>query len=180
MNDNSREKSEFLEWIFLIVLTLILAVLINTFIFSQTIVKGSSMEPTLKTNDRLLINKIGFLVDNIEYGDIVEFHNPYNKNDDNYIKRVIALEGDIVEIIENRVYVNQNLLTEEYTSTNGETKIESEYYWEIKNDEVFVLGDNRPKSDDSRIFGPIKKDSIVGIAFFRFYPFNKFGNLNIN
>ncbi|QQK07649.1 signal peptidase I [Miniphocaeibacter halophilus] len=180
MNKNNKEKSEFLEWIFLIVFTLALAILINTFVLSLTIVKGSSMEPTLKTNDRLLINKISFLVDNIEYGDIVEFHNPYNKNDENYIKRVIALEGDIVEIIENRVYVNQNLLDENYTSTKGETKIKSEYYWEIQEDEVFVLGDNRPKSEDSRAFGPIKKNSIVGIAFFRFYPFNKFGSLNIN
>lgn len=175
MNSNKKVKSEFFEWIIMIIVAVILALIIRYFVLSSTLVNGSSMEPTLKTNDRLLVNRISFMVDDLKYGDIVEFHNPYNEKED-FIKRVIALEGDVVEIKNNIVHVNNKPLKEEYTSTeNGFTTFGAESYWEVGKDEVFVLGDNRPNSNDSRAFGPIEKDSIVGIAFFRFYPFSKIG-----
>lgn len=177
MNNTKKVKSEFFEWIIMIVVAIVLALIIRYFILSSTLVNGSSMEPTLKTNDRLLVNRISFMIDDLKYGDIVEFHNPNNEKED-FIKRVIAVEGDIVEIKNNIVYVNNEPLEEEYTSTeNGFTTFGAESYWEIQKDEVFVLGDNRPNSNDSRAFGPIEKDSIVGIAFFRYYPFSKIGLL---
>lgn len=165
-------KQIFKEIISTVVLALIIAFLITKFIGSTTIVDGISMEPTLKTNDFILVNRIGYLLGDVKHGDIVQFHSPNNKNKD-FIKRVIAVEGDIVEIKNNRVYVNKNELVENYTMTNGITGFKNEKHWEIGKDEVFVLGDNRDHSNDSRAFGPIKKDSIVGVAFLRVYPFEE-------
>ncbi|QQK08232.1 signal peptidase I [Miniphocaeibacter halophilus] len=165
-------KQVFKEIISTVVLALIIALLIIKFIGSTTIVDGISMEPTLKTNDFILVNRIGFLLGDLEPGDIIQFHSPNNKKKD-FIKRVIAVEGDTVEIKNNRVFVNGNELVENYTMTKGITGYKDEKHWEIGKDEVFVLGDNRDYSNDSRTFGPIKKDSIVGIAFLRIYPFKE-------
>lgn len=165
-------KQVFKEIISTVVLAAIIAFLILKFIGGTTIVDGISMEPTLKTNDFILVNRIGFLLDDLKYGDIIQFHSPYKEKKD-FIKRVIAVEGDTVEIKNNRVYVNEKELVENYTMTKGITGFITEKYWEIGKDEVFVLGDNREHSNDSRAFGPIKKDSIVGIAFLRLYPFKE-------
>ncbi|WP_099203168.1 signal peptidase I [Miniphocaeibacter massiliensis] len=167
---------EIFEWIVMICSAIILALIIKTFLLSSTLVSGVSMEPTLETNDKLFVNKVSFLVDNVERGDIVEFHNPNNEGED-FIKRVIGIEGDIVEIRDNKVYVNGNMLKEDYTSSNGETIYYNENRWEIGKGKVFVLGDNRPRSNDSRSFGPISKKSIVGIAFFRYSPLSKIGKI---
>lgn len=176
MKKEKKVKSEILEWIIMLATAVVLAFLIKTFILSVTLVQGPSMEPTLRTGDKLLVNRVGFMVDDLEYGNIIEFHSPEDENVD-FIKRVIAVEGDTVEIIDSKVYVNGKQLTEEYTSTNGETEFFTDSYWEIKKGEVFVLGDNRPNSNDSRSFGPINKDSIVGRAFFRAFPLKKFGKI---
>lgn len=176
MENKETMFKEIKEWIFLIIKIIAIAAVIKYFIIGSTIVEGPSMEPTFKTGDMLFVNKISFMVDKVKKGDSVQFHNPRNDGRD-FIKRVIAVEGDTVEIVDDRVYVNGEKLKEEYTSTNGLTTPDMETKWTIEKDEVFVLGDNRPKSDDSRSFGPIKKDSIVGIAFFRYYPLNKIGIL---
>lgn len=170
-------KAELLGWLFTISLSVLILWFVVNFAVGISIVKGSSMEPTLATYDKLFLNKTNFRVEDIKYGDIVTFHNPENK-DESYIKRIIALEGDIVEIIENTVYVNGNPLKENYTNSNGDTELENGSYWEISKGEVFVLGDNRHVSYDSRSFGPIDKESIIGVALFRFYPFDKMGRLN--
>ncbi len=176
MEKNKNMSREILEWLVMIAIAILLAFIIKTYIFSTTIVKGVSMQPTLETNDKLFVNRVSFMIKDLEPGDIVEFHNPNNEKED-FIKRVIALEGDTVEIIDNRVYVNNERLNENYTSSGGETIVYNDDSWTIGKDQVFVLGDNRPKSNDSRAFGPIPKDSIVGIAFFRFLPIGKFGKL---
>lgn len=159
------------------ILTLTLVLLIKNFIFSTTIVDGVSMEPTLNTNERLLVNKIGFKITDLSYGDIIEFENPYNEKDYDYIKRIIALEGDIVEIIDYNIYINGKKIKENYIKEKNSTNFFNDSYWEIGTNEVFVLGDNRNRSQDSRIFGPIDKDSIVGIASYRLLPLKKFGKI---
>ena len=176
MDDKRHLKNELFEWIIMIIIAIILAFVIRTFVVSTTLVSGPSMEPTLLTNDRLFVNRIGFMVNNLKKGDIVEFHNPNNSNED-FIKRVIGLPGDTIEIKDNHVYVNNNMLEEEYTSTHGFTEFFNDSYWEVYEGEIFVLGDNRPNSNDSRSFGKIDSESIVGIAFFRYFPFNRIGNL---
>lgn len=173
--ENKKElRAELFSWLFTISITIFLVWIMVNFIFGITVVKGSSMEPTLKTYDRLFVNKIGLVLDDLKYGDIVTFHNP-NDNKEHYIKRIIAVEGDVVEIIDSKVYVNGEKLKENYTKSKGDTEIANGSYWEIGNNEVFVLGDNRHISYDSRFFGPIDIDSIIGIAKYRIYPFDKVG-----
>ncbi len=159
------------------ILILILALLVKNFVFSTTTVDGSSMEPTFSTNERLLINKIGLRISDLSYGDIIEFKNPYNDEDYDYIKRIIALEGDIVEIKDYNIYINGNKIVESYIKEKDSTSFFNDSYWEIGSNEVFVLGDNRNRSQDSRIFGPIKKTSIVGVASYRLLPLKKFGKI---
>lgn len=170
-------KNSLLEWVVVIAVAFVLSMVIKSFILSSTLVVGSSMNDTLKTRDRLFVNRISFMVDDVDYGDIVEFKSPVEDKD--YIKRVIGLPGDTVEIKDDKVLLNGKELKESYTNSDRTLAITDQTKWEVEEGEVFVLGDNRlPNgSKDSRDFGTIDKDSIVGIAFFRFYPFNQIGTL---
>lgn len=172
LKKNKSMISEVFEWIITIGITILLSFLLMKFVISTTIVDGISMEPTLKTGDRLMVNRIGLRFKDVEFGDIIEFHSPYDEKKD-FIKRVIGVTGDTVDLINSRVYVNGEEIKEDYINEQNSTKIKNGSSWVIGEDEVFVLGDNRNHSGDSREFGPIKKDAIVGKAFFRFYPFNK-------
>lgn len=183
---NSKDKSkktifdEIMGWIMALVFAIILAFFIKTFIFTTTLVDGSSMHPTLQHNDRLIALKISLLFDDPDRGDIVIFESPLNPSDD-YIKRVIAVEGDEVRINDGNVYINGKKLEENYIEMNTKTQLENNTdHWHIDEGMVFVLGDNREfrKSTDSRVFGEIPKDIIKGHAVFRYYPFNKIGVVN--
>ncbi len=170
-------KTEIIEWVKSIALAVIIAIIIKMFIFNTTYVLGYSMYPTLHEKDRLFTNKIVYTFGEPKIGDIVVLEAPDDPDKD-YIKRVIALEGDIVEISDGKIYVNDNLLNENYLKkdvyTYGDLKVK------VPENEVFVLGDNRNRSasKDSRYFGTISIDSIKGKAIYRYYPFdNRFGNL---
>jgi signal peptidase I len=154
--------------------TLALAALLSIglqYVVQQRLVEGSSMEPNLHTGQRLLINRLAtWGVGEIRHGDIVVFHS-WSDNKD-YIKRVIGLPDDTVEIHDNRVYVNGTLLDEPYldqptTDHVGPTKLTA--------DEYYVLGDNRGNSADSRYYGPLHRDHIVGTAFLSLWPPQDFG-----
>lgn len=174
---SKEQDSVFKEWISVIATALIIAFVIHTFILSSTIIDGSSMNPTLEDRDRLLVNKISAHLDRYRHGDIVEFHAP--DRDGDYIKRIIGLPGDTVEILDNEVYVNGQKLHENYTTTQVTLLTTERNRWVVEEGQVFVLGDNRTPggSHDSRSFGTIDMDSIVGIAFFRFMPLSRFGRL---
>ncbi|WP_099203169.1 signal peptidase I [Miniphocaeibacter massiliensis] len=174
--DNEEKNSKNLNSIKTILVVLVLVILVKLFVIDFTLVDGKSMYPTLNHNDRLLVNKLSFFKNDLEYGDIIIFESPIEENK-NYIKRVIGKEGDSIEIKDNKIYVNDKIVKEDYTSTNGYTKYSDISQWKIESGEIFVLGDNRPESNDSRTFGPISRDSIKGIAFFRFYPFNNIGGI---
>lgn len=179
-NEKNEKKSlfdEIMGWIMALVFAIILALFIKTYIFSTTLVDGSSMYPTLEHNDRLITLKLSLLFDDPDRGDIVIFESPLNPSDD-YIKRVIAIEGDEVRIDDGSVYVNGKKLAETYIENGIKTQLENNLgYWHINEGMVFVLGDNRQfrKSTDSRVFGEISEDIIKGHAVFRYYPFNKIG-----
>ncbi len=177
MSEKSKNKNSILEWVVVIVVAFLLSMIIKTFILSSTLVVGSSMNETLNTNDRLFVNRISFMVDKVKYGDIVEFKSPVEDKD--YIKRVIGLSGDVIEIKDNSIYRNGNLLEEDYANSDTTLPINDQTTWEVEEGKVFVLGDNRlPNgSRDSRDFGTIDQESIVGIAFFRFYPFDQIGTI---
>ena len=156
-----------MEWLPYIIIILAV-ILIRSFLFTPIRVNGTSMYPTLKQNDLMILNKIGLSGD-INRWDIVVF-----KEDNKYIiKRVIALPSESVAYIDGKLYINKKQVDDNYSLSN--TNDFNEIY--LKDDEYFVMGDNRTVSADSRSIGPITKDQILGKTKFRFYPFNKIGNV---
>lgn len=158
------------DWVKIIGSAFVIAFLITQFVFSATVVDGNSMQDTLQHHDRLFIRKLGVSVDTLKRGDIIVFHAP-DDNGKDYIKRVVAFPNEYVQIENGMVYINGKRLEEPYINTQY-THITDEKEWYVGENELFVLGDNRIEgmSKDSRYFGPIKGDSIVGKAFFRFFP----------
>ena len=142
-------------------------ILIRTYIATPVIVDGTSMNKTLNDNDVVVLCKVC----KYDRDSIVVL----NESDDGerIIKRVIALPGESISIKKGKSYVNDKLYedTHAYGDTSDYEKIT------LKEDEYFVLGDNRLVSKDSRYFGPVKKEYIQGTAIFRFYPFNKIGSI---
>lgn len=178
--NNKENKDDIIDWIKSISFAIIVAILINTFLFNSTYVLGNSMQPTLHEKDRLFSVKVSLLFKGPERGDIVVIKAPDDTRKD-YIKRVIGIEGDFVEIIEGRVYLNRKLLEEDYIEEDSYTHIYNADTWEVPKGEVFVLGDNREKnaSKDSRSFGTVDAKSVKGITGFRYFPIdNRFGSLN--
>lgn len=146
----------------------LIVVLIRTFLITPAAVSGSSMESTLNNHDLVIINKLVYRIKPIERFDIVVVNN--DKDNDRIIKRVIGLPNETVEYKDNKLYINGKLI---------ETKLSFEYTddfkVETKEDEYFVLGDNRDVSKDSRMLGSFNKKDIVGRVGIRFYPFDKVG-----
>ncbi len=154
-------------------------IVVYLYLFFPTSVIGASMEPTLHTNDRLIVSKISYKLEAIKRGDIVVLHSPKN-SDIEYIKRVIGIAGDEILIKDQGVFINGVKLDESYVSVKTNVW---EYGFSRENvpytvpkDYVFVMGDNRPRSSDSREFGSIPISSVVGKAVLRYYP--QFSSLN--
>lgn len=179
-NNNDKDiKKETIEWIKSIVTAVVIAILIKTFIFNTTYVLGNSMYPTLHEKDRLFANKISLYFTGPSRGDVIVIQAP-DTPDKDYIKRVIGLEGDTVEIKEGKVYVNGVVLKEEYLDSETYTHIYEDSIWEVPEGHVFVLGDNREQgaSKDSRYFGSVSLKTIKGITEFRYFPIdNRFGKI---
>lgn len=149
------------------VLIIIAVILIRTFIITPVRVDGASMDQTLEDGQILLLYKLA----NVDYGDIVVLDE--EKEGEIIIKRIIGMPGDTVSIRDNIIYVNGEEVEEDYAY--GETSDYEEIT--LDDDEYFILGDNRPISKDSRYFGPVKEDEIIGKVIFRLWPFNKFGTI---
>ena len=177
----------FIEWGAVILGALLVAFLIKTFLMQAYYNPSSSMTPTLQVGDRVLVNKLSYEVGDIGRGDLVVFGRPATESTvkTDLIKRVIGLEGELIEIIEGRIYITQSesssrqLLVEPYlastTYTRGFDNTDlcekaTENSCLIPDNHVFVLGDNRDGSRDSRFFGPIDENTVVGRAFIRLWP----------
>ncbi len=150
---------------------------IRYFIAQPFYVKGASMEPNLHEHDYLLIDEISYRFHPPERGDIVVFRYP-NDPQEYFIKRVIGLPGETISIKDGNVYITDTFgtttqLDEQYLSGNAETVAQSDQPVTLKNNEYFMLGDNRTGSKDSRSFGPVHRSFIVGRAFFRGLPLDK-------
>jgi len=138
---------------------------IRIFVFQPFLVQGASMSPHFATGDYLIVDELTFRFREPQRGEVIIFKYPLNPSQ-KFIKRVIGLPGETVEIKSGHIFINGKILKEDYLkniSTFPETKIT------LGNDEYFVLGDNRPSSLDSRIFGPVKRDLIVGRAIFKVF-----------
>ena len=167
--NGKRGESMFRELLETVVSAGIIAFVIITFIGQVTVVKGASMEDTLFNRERLICNKISYRFTEPQHGDIVIFKPPIDQNH-NYIKRVIAIEGDKIKIIEGTVYLNGEKLDEDYIIHHSyETMPEIT----VNKGSFFVMGDNRGNSSDSRFWGFVPRKNIIGKASVVFWPINK-------
>jgi signal peptidase I len=159
-----------------IVLAIVLYLLIQTFVVQTYRVEMESMEPGLQQGYYLLIDKLTPRFDGYSRGDIIVFHPPGSgPGAIPFIKRVIGVGGDHVEIRDGSVSVNGTQLDEPYTYPGGSTQASDQSIWDVPDGELFVLGDHRTESQDSRVFGFVSVDSVIGRAWLRFWPLDAFG-----
>lgn len=207
----SDTQKDILEWIYCIIIALVIALVFRYFVGTPTVVKQRSMFPTLKENERLILNRTFRITKHYPTkGDIITFEapdkdsnigevdqsNPVAKYSDkkmnlfqkfvysgleitktSYIKRLIAEPGDHVEIKDSKVYINGELLVEDYLQPDVKTESTAFNDFIVPEGYVFAIGDNREKSTDCRRFGCIPYDKIEGIVVFRFWPLNMFGRI---
>ena len=164
-------------WIFKIAVVCLLA-FVSVWYFGQKVsTVGDSMKPVLQNGDVVLVNRIVYNASRPKRGDIIVFKPKGNENSHYYIKRIIGLPGETVEIIENHVYINGEKLKEDYKTTDiNDVGIVSEKM-QLASDEYFVLGDDRENSEDSRNadVGNVKRSYIYGKAWFVVSPKKDFG-----
>jgi len=165
-NDKKKVKPMWRELVETVFSAGIIAFFIITFIGQVTVVKGASMEDTLFNSERLICNKIVYRLTEPKHGDIIIFKPPIDQNH-NYIKRVIAIEGDRIKIIDGIVYLNGEKMEEDYIEHRS---FESMPEITVPEDSYFVLGDNRINSSDSRFWGFVPENNIIGRASFIFWP----------
>jgi signal peptidase I len=153
------------------VLSLVIFLLIRQVVQNYRI-ESHSMQPNFYEGEFILVNKLAYRLGAPKRGDVLVFHNPNNVEED-YIKRIIGLPGDTVEIRDRAILINGKQIVEEYPVE----PLSPQPYGPIviEPDHLFVMGDNRPQSQDSRVFGQLSEDLIVGKAWVRVWPFNKFG-----
>ena len=173
-----------LEIVETLALTLIIFVVIQNFIAQPYKVQQSSMERTLMQEQYVLVDKLTPRFDEYKRGDIVVFTPPEDwvgSDRTPFIKRVIGVGGDTVEIHDGGVYINSERLDEPYIYTESDGSVQStdaaQERWVIPGDELFLMGDHRQDSADSRAFGPVPADQVIGRAWLRYWPFDTFGVL---
>jgi signal peptidase I len=152
----------------------LIALLIHVFLAQATRVYGQSMQPNLHTNERLVVEKLSYRFHGPRRGDVVVLHDP-SGGSELLIKRVIGLPGERVTIADGRVFIDGVELEEPYLDQETEGSGRS---WLVPPLQVFVMGDNRQASRDSRSFGTIKRDQIIGRALFRYWPLDQIDILN--
>jgi signal peptidase I len=164
-----------LRWLSEVVETIVpavlIAILINIFLAQATRVYGQSMEPNLHTDQRLVVEKLSYNFHEPRRGDIVILQVP-QADSGLLIKRVIGLPGEKVEIKEARVYINDQPLEEPYLSIQSQRDMRAIV---VPPEHIFVLGDNRGFSNDSRAFGPVPLDNVIGRAWFSYWPLDQVG-----
>ena len=183
-------------WVAILLIAVVVAVLVRSFLFTSFWIPSPSMEPTLNVNDRLLINRMAYTFHDIQRSDVVVFYVPasvrplINKNYDQLVKRVIGLPGETIAVHCGVVSINGKRLVEDYvkyvpsgrsnpdcTSPNLETDGRDLETTTVPAGSVFVLGDNRGNSEDSRAIGAIPVESILGRAVIRYWPIGRLGSL---
>lgn len=182
----------------LLVGAVVLAVLIKSLLIQPFEIPSQSMHPTLQVGDRVMVSKVSYLWNDPGPGDVVVFSPPgrlqldrnvleivwhevreafgwYDISEADLIKRVIATGGDEIEIRRQEVWVNGELLDEPYL---GSSTTQGEHFTlQIEDDHLFLMGDHRSRSSDSRVFGTVHKDKVVGKAVFRIWPFGRLGGI---
>lgn len=171
-------KKEGIEWLKAFAIGIIIFAFIRMFFFSNYVVEGESMMPTLQDGNKLVVNKIGYQIGELDRFDVIVFH--ANEEED-YVKRLIGLPGDRIEYRDDQLYINGTKYDEPYLEkyrkqvfggklTGNFTLMELTGKETVPKDKIFVLGDNRLGSRDSREFGFVSVDQVVGKVNFRYWP----------
>lgn len=176
-----KKKSEIWEWSKAIIIAVLLAAFIRYFLFAPIVVDGLSMMPTLQDKDRMIVNKFSYKIGSPKRFDIIVFHAPENKD---YIKRVIGLPGDKVEYKDDTLYINDEPIEEPYLDefkkrvidgplTEPFTLEEVTGYERVPEGHLFVMGDNRRYSKDSRHIGVIPFEDVLGTTSIIYWPLDE-------
>ncbi len=180
------KKRGFIELALIVGIAIIVAVVVRTFLLALFFIPSPSMDPTLKVNDKIFVNKLSYKFHSLERGDIVVFDAPPSIRTDEIkvlVKRVVALPGETIEgkcatgdgPCKVEIFIDGKKLNEPYIGDDI-------FYLpfdpiNIPANSVFVMGDNRGNSEDARVFGPIPSNTVIGRAFLRIWPFSGFGFL---
>ena len=175
-NEDRAFARNVLEWIVVLGAAVAVAIILRTFVFQAFYIPSESMETTLYKDDRLLVNKVSYRLHDVNRGDVVVFRRPDDQPGEirDLIKRVIGLPGETVEGRGGVIYIDDQQLVEPYLDGNPFSDFAPVT---VPEGHYFMMGDNRDESLDSRRFGPIDEDRIVGRAFVLFWPFDRVGTL---
>nr|WP_157087754.1 signal peptidase I [Oceanobacillus damuensis] len=165
-----KEKNEWFEWTKAIIVAILIALFLRTFIFATSIVEGESMDPTLEHGERVIFNKLIYILDEPDRGDVVIIQRPAK----NYVKRVIGLPGETIELNGNDLIIDGEEYTQSFLSEDVMYKTGNFGPIKIPEESYFVMGDNRLISKDSRNgLGFIHEDEIIGRSELIIYPFSE-------
>jgi signal peptidase I len=175
----------FFDFIETIVIALSIFLVVYLFFMQPHHVNGQSMVPNFQSGEYLLTDKVTYRMRNPERGEVIVFHAPSSAHcakgtGCDFIKRILAVPGESVEVKNNGIYINGNRLPESYIPDSYKTlagEFSKNRVIELGDNEYFAVGDNRPYSSDSRAWGPIKKEDIVGLAFYRYWPVKVIGTI---
>ena len=187
--DKAASSRWIVELVGVVVVAILVAVLLRTFVVATYSIPSGSMEPTLQIGDRIVVDKLSYHLHGVDRGNIVVFTTPPNEDCAgppvaDLVKRVIGLPGEIISLQDGSVYINGRLLPEPFLpaevrtdtypgpSTNGYAL---HHGYRIPAGYVFVMGDNRPESCDSRYWGPIRESTVVGEVDLRIWPLSRIG-----
>jgi len=168
-------RSELRGWTRDLAVALGLAIVVMIFLYQPVKVEGTSMNPLLSDQERIFINKFVYRFEPIERGDVVVFWYPLDRSK-SFIKRVVGLPGETIEIRAGHLYVNGAELADQFVPVGY---LDGSNYAprRIPDGEYFVMGDHRDSSNDSRVFGPVPRQFIYGKAVFAYWPVDHFGSL---
>jgi signal peptidase I len=169
-------RSEIRVWTRDLLIAIGLALVIIVFLYQPVKVEGTSMAPLLSDQERIFINKFVYRFEDIHRGDVVVFWYPLDRSK-SFIKRVIGLPGETVDIRHGLLYVNGQLVPEPYVPPQY-TDVTDFGPIKVPKDSYFVMGDHRISSNDSRVFGPVASQFIYGRAVFAYWPVDHFGSLS--
>ena len=187
--DKTSSSRWIVELVGVVVVAILVAVLLRTFVVATYSIPSGSMEPTLQVGDRIVVDKLSYHLHGVDRGNIVVFSTPPNEDCagppvSDLVKRVIGLPGETISLEDGNVYINGRFLPEPFLppSLRNDTypgpsteRLALNHAYRIPAGDVYVMGDNRPNSCDSRYWGPIPESSIVGKVDMRIWPLSRIG-----